>query len=341
MDHDPCMNGSRLQTTRIKLVSHVKRARAVALCLFLPAVLVLSGCIIKNLPSTAGDPYYYGKNAAGLRTGAETIQAMEKVLTRLSSPRKWKVSLSEEGAAIQVKEDVYTIAWCDADPDIPILAVDLLAKNEYVVKLAQGDDPPFFQFNREEDARTIQSLVLKMMYLSGCPEAHPPQHSVSVDSVPSGAAVYLNERLKGVTPFTFASAEAWGQLLRLELKGYEPLAKSIDITANGSYFFTLQQLETDLFPIESGMAPPAPVSAAAKGGAATMKHRNKRSGSNAKAMAAQQKKKAFLKKLYLKNAISGDQFERAVRSLTAGTADRLVEDLISGKLSVETFREVY
>ena len=54
-----------------------------------------------------------------------------------------------------------------------------------------------------------------------------------------------------------------------------------------------------------------------------------------------EKKIELLKQHYLAERITAKQFDRAVRTLESGTRDRMLEDFISGEISISTFRRAF
>ncbi|MBI3543045.1 MAG: PEGA domain-containing protein [Deltaproteobacteria bacterium] len=65
------------------------------------------------------------------------------------------------------------------------------------------------------------------------PSQPAAQGSVKISSEPVGALVYLNDSLKGNTPFTYQGA-AGTVRLKLELEGYAPLEKVITVEADNA-----------------------------------------------------------------------------------------------------------
>jgi hypothetical protein len=98
-----------------------------------------------------------------------------------------------------------------------------------------GEPYPFSPFPRREGGRGVRfaRCTLGLLLLSANLLAPSSAADTTINSDPPGASVFLNGRLVGATPVTFGSVPAGIYLLRLERDGFTPLARKVDVPANG------------------------------------------------------------------------------------------------------------
>ena len=67
--------------------------------------------------------------------------------------------------------------------------------------------------------------------------------NISMDSVPQGAAVYIDGKQKGLTPMLVEGVEAGIRNIRMAKEGYEDYSVNLGLLANETYFVrpTLKQ----------------------------------------------------------------------------------------------------
>lgn len=99
--------------------------------------------------------------------------------------------------------------------------VDRLPAGEHEVVVALADHEPYRSRVRLQ-ANQEQAIDVPL-------KAKPA--GISVISTPPNAKIYVDDKLKGVTPMTLENLEPGSHVLRVEREGYEPLSRTVEVAA--------------------------------------------------------------------------------------------------------------
>lgn len=135
--------------------------------------------------------------------------------------------------------------------------VDLVLKARVPATAAPGADRMMLKI-QELDARSnvLTYSVIRVDHLIGqpTPTPTPAYGSISVTSEPSGAGVYLDNAIKGITPVTLESVQNGQHTVLLRHDGYQDYSGDVTVTGD------LRQVSAVLIPKTATVAPTAATS---------------------------------------------------------------------------------
>jgi len=95
----------------------------------------------------------------------------------------------------------------------------------------------------EETVPHHSLIACALLYCLVCTEASAQKrHKIVVDSVPSGASIYLEDKaagVQGLTPHTFSMKPGTYTFI-LEALDYHPLTRTVKVKGKANYTFTLE-----------------------------------------------------------------------------------------------------
>jgi serine/threonine protein kinase len=86
----------------------------------------------------------------------------------------------------------------------------------------------------------------------------PAAGKLKVESIPTGAGVYLGEEYLGSTPLTAAEIKEGTYRLNLRLEGYEPAAADLEMTPNANIEKSFSLIPKTQLPVQTESTQPAP-----------------------------------------------------------------------------------
>lgn len=115
------------------------------------------------------------------------------------------------------------------------VVVDIALKGQVPAATPEGTELPLITVQElDAKSRVITSSVNEIKHLVGMPTPTPtPEYGqIVIESEPSGANVFLDNTLRGITPVTLKAVSNGRHTVTLRLEGYEDVIREISVTAD-------------------------------------------------------------------------------------------------------------